>query len=154
MAENSIKFQIKSDGSISGTTLIVNGENLTESENVTDIMFYATGGLKFSDGDETAPRLNLSYTTVDRDAEGSTVRKYFQYNPTAGFWVEEKPIGKPEEEEDSISDGYVGKKWSLIEDIDSYRDKTKRFIPSNAELQVRTKDSLEDLKKELEDECK
>lgn len=149
MADKKIKIQIVSDGTIQGTKLTVNSEKITEEQNVTSVDFSAWGGVIWADGDELGPRLNFSYRTVEQDGEGTMIGKTFTYTPNTGLERTEKPIGKPDE---AVKDTLVGKKWGIITQIDSYRDKSNRHIPETAELELRSAGSLKDLLSDLEKE--
>lgn len=142
-----VKFQLKSDGSVSGTQLIVDGTNITEAENVTNISMHVHGGIIFNDGDQYPARVSFSYDTIEEDEEGAMTRKSYSYDPTGGFRAVEGPIGKPEQTEDSIDDGYVGKEWQIVKDI-------KELAPDrdNAILESRSKDSLTDTLADLKAE--
>lgn len=145
---NKMKIEIKSDGSAAGTTLKVNGTDITDAENVTAVEFFARGGLVYSDGDSYGPRLGLAYSTLEQDGEGTMIRKRFTYDPdTTSLTMEEKPIGKG----DMVSDALVGKESDTIKKIRSYVGKVK-FVPDVVDLETRTQDSLNDLLSDLERE--
>ena len=73
MADTKLKCTIKSDGTSAGTTLLVNGADITHTENVTSINFSA-----YSDGSIWA-----QWTVVEKGDNGIEKRQSYSYQSPA-----------------------------------------------------------------------
>jgi len=131
-----LKLQITSDGTASGTKFKLNGEDITEKNSVTNLFFSANGGIRFSDGTNFKPSVRFDYTTVGKDENQIEQLNHFSFDPDCGGFSSPTrgPIGKVEK----LNDCLVGKTDPVIEEILSYKDKTKRFIPERDVLENRS----------------
>ena len=138
------KLKIDCDGTVAGTKVMVNGEEVTKSKNVTNVSFYASGGVKWRDDDKLNPYVDFGYRVLNKNDDGSETGENYSYSPENG--IERGAIGKPKEK---MNDSLVGKESEIIEKILSYKGKTKRFIPDKEELRARSSSSLQDLAADL-----
>ena len=157
MAKNKIKIKIDSDGTIEGTKLLINGEEVTASKNVTDFSFWASGGRTWSDGTKSTPSVSCGYSTVNKKADGSSSSENFRFSPSSST-MEEGLVGKKpdtsEKKPTKDSESFIGKNSEIVDKILTFKGKVKRYIPEAEELNTRTQDSLRDLLADLEKEPK
>lgn len=147
-----MSYLIKSDGTVSGTELTVEGIKVTEKDKVVGIDFYSRGSIVYgpNPGEATRPQSRLSYTIISKDGEKEITQRV-TIDPYSENGLSYEAIGAPSAS-DKASDLFIGKPSELIKDIESYRDKVKRFIPSLDELEVRSSDSLKDLLSDIKKE--
>lgn len=148
--KNKMKVKMESDGTLEGTKVTLNGENITDSENVNRVSFFAHGGTQYRDGDNSPGSVSFSISTLKKDESGMEVSEDKTFSSRDdSFVVGRTPIGK------KVNDMLVGKGSAILNAIDEMRDKTKRFIPTRDELLERSWDSVvdlhSDLKKEIND---
>lgn len=148
MAKNKFKVNITSDGTVAGTVVKVNGEEVTKVKNVTNVNFYASGGVKWNDDDKMSPYISFGYDVLNKNDDGSEAGESYNFRPNGT--VERGTIGKKPEKQ---SDLLVGRDPEVVDAILSYAEKAKRYIPDRETLLGRSQDSLQDLLDDLKKEC-
>jgi len=149
MASKKLKIRIDSDGTTGGTSLRVNGEELTKVKDIVDVSFSA-------DGEYGRPYVNFNYSEAQKNEDGvtTTTRTRYAYSPEPSAQPEspsgELPpvlIGKDEELKEDAK--FVGKdiadKAGVVDKILEISDKVPR-----EELEGRTLDSLNDKLSDLQ----
>ena len=140
-----LKMAITSDGTPAGTSLKINGEDITGSKNVVRMSMYATGGATWSEYEKSPGRVELDFTVVTKDGAKSTWETY-TYNIDQKDMPARTPIGQPDSE---VSDALVGRDPELVTKIMAYK-KPGVYIPEREVLLGRTQDSLKDMLQDLE----
>lgn len=157
--KDKVKFSITSDGTSKGTKITLNGKNILETKCVAMCSFDAQAAAAYPswDGDmkQNPENIQFTYMSIDKNEKGEKIYTKYKFN-----LAEDKyepvitPLGQasPESEGESVEDNLIGRDITLIDQILSYKEKTKRHIPERNILILRTQDSLrdtlEDLKKE------
>lgn len=156
MTKNKIKIKIDSDGTIEGTKLVINGEDITATKQVTDMNFWANGSRIYQDGTKYGGSVSCGYSTKTRKSDGSSVSESFRFSPQTSS-MEEGVVGKPPETSKEVkkdSELFIGKNSEIVDKILAFKGKVKRYVPEAEELNGRTQDSLQDLLTDLEREPK
>lgn len=153
-----VKFSITSDGTSEGTKVILNGENIIESKKIVSCDFYANAATAYPsyDGEmkQYPENISFGYTAVDKNDKGEKTYTRYNFNLAESKWEPKiTPLGvKTPEEGISANDNILGQETPLIKNILDYVGKTKKYIPSRAELLIRTEDSLNDLLEDIKKE--
>ena len=145
-----ISYIIKSDGTPEGTKLTVNGEDITESKNVTNMWFTAHGGIFWGPGDELTPRVVLEYNTMTDNGQGIKTGENVTIDLNKADEPLRKAIGEPKAE---VSDALLGRESAIVSKILGLKGKVKSFIPEKEVLKQRSMDSLKDTLSDLENEA-
>lgn len=142
------KIIIKSDGTVTGTKVTIDGNDLTSSYKVNSLYFHADGGNTYtstSSGEKyvSSPTIGYSITYLDGDKVKSisvgNQRKNIEYGSLAEAKKESKDMLSYVGIEDK--DNIVKK--TIVENLDKMRAKLPT-IPSKEVLEKRTIDSLVD----------
>lgn len=142
------EITISTDGTITGTKLMVDGKDVTKKERVVGIEVYARAPYKSSySGDTIKGMAAVSYETVTDD--GKVERKSYGTTETAFG----SGIGQKIKNEDSVVrfiGAEVDKKVSdLVDSIVSHCEETKTKCPDRETLLSRSLDSLKDKAQDL-----
>ncbi len=130
-----------------GTKVTVNGEIVTDVKNVTNVNFYASGGIKWNDNDKLSPYVNFNYDAINKNSTGVEIGESFTFRPDNT--IEKGTIGSVKEK---VSDFLVGKDSVVISNIIELSSKISHYVPSKDELIKRTFRSLSDMLTDLEKE--
>lgn len=158
--DDKVKFSITSDGTSKGTKITLNGKNILEDKCVAMCSFDAQAAAAYPSWDgemkQNPENIQFSYMSIDKNEKGEKIYTRYKFN-----LAEDKyepvitPLGQaaPESDGGYVEDNLLGKDASIITEIMDMAGKTKRYIPSRADLLKRTqaslKDMLDDIKKEV-----
>lgn len=147
--KNKFKVQITSDGTATGTKVVVNGESITDLKNVTNVHFNASGGVKWDANDKMSPYISFGYDVLNKNDDGSEIGESFSFTPNET--MERGTIGPVKEK---MNDTFVGKDSEIINKILELKPKIPHYLPTKDELEKRSYNSLIDMLNDIEKEVK
>lgn len=125
MSDKKITVTIKSNGSVSGTSLLVNGVDITKEKNVTNIYFSCWG----DDG------ISLSWNAMEEDKDGIKSNTSYSFNSSNNTVERYRPtkfIGEDSELQ-----------FETVEDATAYKVFQK---PKRLEENIKLVDKINDVK--------
>lgn len=143
-----ISIEITSDGTIEGTRLKVDGKDITKTEKVANIDFYAHGKVVWPDGYTSVPGIHLNYRTIEEDDGLKGVSHSFSPENSE---MKRTSIGPPKDSEGPMVGRTIDPRDAIADELIALAKDKTIAVPSREVLLQRTEASLRDKLQDLKD---